>query len=266
MRVIPSRAGLLLLALGLLPALLAAQPLDLTTPADSPLWWTLTDELSPQKLRQIYLDEVGHYQRYLEALEAGLTTPLPVELEGALSFYHNTQQTPELTSMWEAFSVFAEAYVAGPMGRDVSEELTLRGVSPEGIGHILAIARRNLAEEQLLIEQVRDHQLEFMKLKEQLLEDLGDSPESRRRIRSALERRSYALFVQHSGYSEQQIATLEAAWRTNPPAECAARSLAALREQLGDEDWQGLRRYLLEVVVAAMGPAVDFDFAKEVGR
>jgi len=45
-----------------------------TTTEDSPRWWTLTDEITPQELRAIHEDIELHKERYREAVQAGTET------------------------------------------------------------------------------------------------------------------------------------------------------------------------------------------------
>jgi hypothetical protein len=69
----PSLAGSVVIALVLGgAAILSAQTTDPKVPASSPLWWTLTDELSPQELRRIYADPADSRRRYLLAVERHL--------------------------------------------------------------------------------------------------------------------------------------------------------------------------------------------------
>ncbi|HSL83314.1 MAG TPA: hypothetical protein VLF66_11105, partial [Thermoanaerobaculia bacterium] len=101
----------LLLAVGLaIPGPSSGQPMDLDTPPGSPLWWTLTDEISPMELRTALRDPEAHLARYLAAIEAGVADVLPEDQVQTLSFYYNRDLTPELTPMWVAFSAFASGH------------------------------------------------------------------------------------------------------------------------------------------------------------
>jgi len=59
----------------------AAQPFDLDTPADSPLWWTVTDAPSPAELRAALRDPEAHLERYPEALAGGSNEYVEIQRE-----------------------------------------------------------------------------------------------------------------------------------------------------------------------------------------
>ncbi len=147
---------LLLSAAGwLLPAAAAAQPHKLDTPVDSPLWWTLTDDLTPAELKRLHNDRSLALERYDAAVNAGLAQPLPErgrESRGCLKFYYHPDLTPELEPMWLAFETFYAFYTprenapeenvqAAP--RDLQQKF---GVSPAGVDRILNAAATTDAE------------------------------------------------------------------------------------------------------------------------
>lgn len=144
----------LILALILLPTVSRAQPHKLDTPTDSPLWWTLTDEITPQKLKALYADRTSSLARYDDAVEAGLEEPLPARgkrSRACLTFYRNAELTPQLEPMWIAFRAFYNAHLDQELSGNeyvdaVPHRLQEFGISPSGVDVILAAAKSTKAE------------------------------------------------------------------------------------------------------------------------
>jgi hypothetical protein len=264
---------LLLFGLVISPANTKAQPLELDTPADSPLWWTLTDELTPQELRSIYRDDAGHLKRYQAAVEAGLASPLDERQKKALKFYYNPDQNPELMPMWLAFSAFATAHLEDDGPSITGERLVPYGISPGGIDAILSVGEEQLQEETQMVEDLKEEGLEFMQVF-QRMDDLASAPAevkehypvaAARRLtheglREAFEREDVELLAAASGESPEKIARLIWVAKANPPAATAGENLVTLHARLSAEDWNAFRRFLLEKVVSRMGAFADFQY------
>lgn len=267
------RSGLLLLllSLALLPSAAVGQPLDLDTPEDSPLWWTLTDEITPQELRVIYRDEAGHLKRYQAAVEVGTKPPIDEAGARALKFFYDPDQNPELTAMWEAFSTFATAHLEDDGPSVTGERLVPYGISPGGIDAILSVGEEQLQEETRMVEELQQEGLEYMQLYRRVdalargpveVKEKHPVPEVRRLtpegLEEAVKHNDVALLAAASGEAPEKVARLLWVAKSNPPAATAGENLVTLRSRVSGEDWNAFRQFLLEEVVSRMGPFTDF--------
>ncbi|MGH9382033.1 MAG: hypothetical protein ACRD2Z_15675 [Thermoanaerobaculia bacterium] len=253
----------------LLSSVSRGQPHKLDTPADSPLWWTLTDEISPEQLKALYSDRSLSLARYDDAVEAGLAQPLPDSGErsrACLIFYRNAQLTPELEPMWNAFRAFYNAHLDREFHGDeyvdaIPHRLQEFGISPQGANVIVAAAISTEAE-------VKRRLPEFIpKLSEAtlLIDEIYSNPTRAAsappvdQFRDAMEARDYAMVAGVTGRPESEIRELVDSYANwNVPYELVAEALPALKKSLSEPDWQGFRRYLLETVVAEFGTGPHF--------
>lgn len=254
--------ALLLGVLGWVPA--GAQPMDLDTPARSPLWWTLTDEISPAELRKEFRDPDAHLARYLEAVEAGVPTqPLNDEALTYLSFYYNRSMTPELTPMWLAFDAFAGGHVELIGEAHATDNLAAFGFGPTAIDTILLFGTRLTRETQEIVEEVGPRSVRFSEIQQRAIEARGGDRKAYASVTRATEAQELDLLLPHAGVPRDELADLRAAWRRHPVTETAEKLLPELRQQLTEEDWERFRRFLLEHVVPGMGnESKDFDLGK----
>lgn len=260
-----------LISLLVLPSVVAGQPLDLDTPEDSPLWWTLTDEITPQELRAIYRDDSAHLVRYQAAVEAGLAVPLNERQKKALKFHYHPTQNPELAPMWSAFSAFATAHLEDDGPSITGERLVPYGISPGGIDAILSVGEEQFQEHLAMVEELEAESQEYLRLYRRL-DDLARAPAEVKQAHSvpaarhltpeslleAVDRDDVALLAAASGETPAKVARLLWVAKSNPPAATAGENLVTLRARLTAEDWNAFRRFLLEQVVSRMGPFTDF--------
>lgn len=260
-----------LISLLVLPSVVAGQPLDLDTPEDSPLWWTLTDEITPQELRAIYRDDSAHLVRYQAAVEAGLAVPLNERQKKALKFHYHPTQNPELAPMWSAFSAFATAHLEDDGPAITGERLVPYGISPGGIDAILSVGEEQFQEHLAMVEELEAESQEYLRLYRRL-DDLARAPAEVKQAHSvpaarhltpeslleAVDRDDVALLAAASGETPAKVARLLWVAKSNPPAATAGENLVTLRARLTAEDWNAFRRFLLEQVVSRMGPFTDF--------
>ncbi len=267
---LPWHAACVAMAMLLLPGVLDAQLHRPDRPVDSPLWWTLTDEVTPAELKRLFSDRSLSLERYDAAVAAGLADPLPERGAGGrecLDFYLNRDLTPELEPMWLAFDTFFRVYAPD---EQVDEErahaapLDLRrfGVSPSGVETILRAAAATEAEFDSLMDDLGPKMREMTVL---LGEVYYEDPQRaalappHRQVLDAVELRDYQTVASAVGRSVSEIRDLvdsHADW--DAPYALVAEALPRLKEELTDEDWQGLRRYLLETVVARKGNSRHF--------
>lgn len=264
------RTAVLVVALTLLSTVSRGQLHRLDTPTDSPLWWTLSDEISPEQLKALYSDRSLSLARYDDAVEAGLMRPLPdsgKRSRACLIFYRNAQLTPELEPMWNAFRAFYNAHLNRAFRGDeyvdaIPRQLEKFGISPRGANVILAAARSTKSEVESRWTELTPR-LDEMTL---LIDKIYSDPERAAlappidQFRAAAEARDYATVASATGRTESEIRELVDSYANwDAPYELVAEALPVLKEDLSERDWQGFRRYLLESVVAEFGTAPHFD-------
>jgi hypothetical protein len=250
----------------LLPAALKAQPHEISTPVDSPLWWTLSDQVTPAELKASYSDPSLSLTRYNDAVAAGLATPLSREAEGCLEFYLNRQLTPELEPMWLAFRTFYTFHTPGEHARDEDVEATPAelleyGVSRAGVNVILGSAMATAADVDSVMVVLGPKQNEMSQL---LLDAYADPERSgslppQGQLYDAVLQRDYETVAVVVGQPVTEILDLvdsHADW--NAPYALVAEALPELQEDLTATDWQAFRQYLLGRIVARKGASLNF--------
>ena len=79
-------------------------------PSCEALWWTLSDEVTPEELREAWRSVAASRSRYLAALGDGAA---PEDRE-AVRFFLSGALTPELVPMWMALAAFTEGMSEDP--------------------------------------------------------------------------------------------------------------------------------------------------------
>lgn len=240
------------------PAVANAQPFDLDAPPDSPLWWPVSDRTSAADLRAAYRNAEGNQERYREAAAAGL---VPVrtqdELQG-LKFYLNPRLTPDLETIWRPLTELAAAVVRdGADTGAIRRSLAEYGVSAEGSDQILRIVRQQGEEMERLVEEIGPKTRELILMHWEVLDREGRTADAEDRLRQAAEQGDVSYFVERPGRSREEIEELLREGPKQPSAIVGEVALRRLRQELREEDWQGLRRYLSGVVVD-LGDFMDF--------
>lgn len=245
------------------PVAAGAQPMDLDTPAVSPLWWTLTDEISPAELRAAFRDPEAHMRRYEEALEAGaISHPLTEEELSLLSFYYNRRTTPELTPLWLAFEEFSGGHLGLRGVRHAERTLSVFGFSQTAIDTILLFAARQRTESLALVEEVGAKSMRFVEIQRRAIRARGGDRRANAIVRRAAEQ-GVDLLLPHAEVPRSELVELRAAWRRLPVSETAEKLLPGLRQQLEEADWQRFRILLLVHVLPGMGEqSIDLDYDK----
>lgn len=266
-------------ALLLFPATLGAQPHDLTAPVESPVWWTLSDDVTPAELKRHYSDRSLSLERYETAVELGLEEPLDTEQRKYLKVYVNRRLTPELEPMWSVFDVFARARISR---EGIPEEVVPRelredyGISAQGVETIMITAKEAAAEHAKWVAEVGPKQMEMQRILRELYEPPGPDPTGLvppaprhvKRAWDATYQRDYAAVAAATGRPVSEIRELVdalASWWDG--TELIAEFLPVLKGELSSSDWQRFRRYLREAVAARMGALKHFDEdAEETGE
>jgi hypothetical protein len=232
---------------------------------ESPLWWTLLDEITPSELKRLYSDRSLSLARYDAAVEAGLEKPLSEKQRRRLEFYIHHGLTPELAPMWWAFDIFARERLSrtGAAEDAVPRELAGYGITSPGVETIMAAAQACAAEREELMADLGPRQIEAQRLirHRRDAEYEGTAPPGKP-ILEAVNERDYELFAAVAGRPVAEIRELvDALADWEAPRLLTAECLPVLKDELSPPDWERFRRYLREVVVAPIRGLPFFDQA-----
>ena len=248
---------------------IAAQPHRLSTPADSYLWWPLSDDITPAELKALWSDRALSLERYDEAVKAGLEGPLDPEKRPLLKYYINIKLTPELGPMWLAFDIFARERISrtGVSPDVVPAELADYGISPGGVETIMVAAHGCVADHDALMFDLGPKQIEAQLLIQdrRKAERAGTAPPGKP-IMEAVNERRYDLVASVTDRPVGEIRELvDALADWDAPSRLMAECLPALKLQLTDADWQRFQAFLREVVIQPFGGLPFFDKATRKG-
>lgn len=243
-----------IVALLLLPSPSAGQWTDDPPPADSPYWWTLTDDITPEQLRDTLQDREAHVERYYQAVEKEPTYRLPEHLVAHLTIYVKGDLTPELFPLIDTFDAFALRFRGRPSWpKHAPEELEEWGISRPGVQTILALAHSHLRRRDQIIDEVKDKQQAFVKILQRADDRLG-----RKASVAARRARDVEVFARVSGLGRARVAELMEAWLRDPAEEAAIEHIQLVRQELSEKDWELFRSYLYRDVAVLMS-IVDYD-------
>ena len=229
-------------------------------PENPVFWWTLTDELTPEKLRAIHEDAELHRVRYLQAVEAGYRDPLPEDRLKAITSFFTGTMTPELFPLWRAFDAFStyfyeddrwEAFAVAPK---MLAKYGLEGAVAETIIHYTL---RQLDESQDLVRELAPDTLRLMALAREAHAKAGIKA-----VKEGLDRGDGEVIAQATDNNPAFIARLIESWQREPIRETVALILPELREKLSPDDWERFRLFLLKEIAPKMS-TIDFAHEKE---
>lgn len=243
-----ARPSSLTLRIVLLSALMAtlvtpveAQWMVPPPPVDSPYWWTLTDEVSPQELRVALTNPAAVRQRYLAAKEAeGVTVP-PVELT-QIDYFITGRLTPELFPMFDAYITLAVQTYHEPGEERTRELLALYAFSPASADKVISSLLNYMEKRDAAVAEVAPRHQELMEIVRR----------SRVPLKEAFKRGDIDRVVAATGASRDRVAELFPLWNAAPSIETALDSLSSLRQELSEQEWENLRRLLLEEIAPYM--------------
>lgn len=204
--------------------------------ADSPLWWTLSDALSPETLADRLTDPTENQTRFAVAqLEHG-----PIEEVSTVTTYLDGAQNPELVPTWLAWSALAHRF-ADFEGAEERERLGLlsHGVSPAAIEVAIASAHRVNTQESALrgeIQPAFDALVELLREAEASIGSTG--------AQTAAESGDAATLADATGRRLSRVQEILTDGTRSSVAEASVEELTFLADALGAEDWRLLRGYL----------------------
>lgn len=221
-------------------------------PPDHPFWWTLTDEITPQQLKQRLEGRRASEEAEFRAKLRRATGEARNELNFMWTL--SGREHPELLPLWTTFDVFARN--VGEGRQDESQRLVEFGLSPEVVEAAVAAAEEVLASD--LSREIGQAQEQMHQLYERAREQIG--PEAVEELRS---RNDFARLSELVGWSQDALRELALRARRHWPAEESIPPMVSLRREIGEEQWERFRRFLL--VEVAPGIAQGF-FLDEAAR
>ncbi len=212
-------------------------------PADSPYWWTLTDCITPAEMRKSLQSRQENQERLRQAIEAGEYPQLPESRIREISLFIDGSRDPELFPMWHAFGDFAfNLNLEENWEEQAREALVLYGISAEGIENVVTTGFNYWDFRGKVIEELGSEPREFAdKVLGPVERKLG-----RRSTADVIVRQDIDRLARETGIERHKLSRLYESWLRDPAAEAGVESLENLRPSLTEEDWEGLRRYLLE--------------------
>ena len=228
-------------------------------PSDHPYWWTLTDELTPQELREKLAERHAEVRR-----EANAAFEEIKRTRGAAAAYDEEVEVwflvgPEhakLFPMWHAFYSFAAGMVVHDEKEKREVKLKEFGLSAFAARQVVDLAERADEEsEELHRQNVREAQ-RLRKLKQDVASRLPAE-----RVRQMDFDEDVDFLASAAGVPVEELRTLVLRVHRHTDAVGAVSALVSLRAAIGEEQWQLFRRYLLER--AAPHTYIPLDFSLE---
>ncbi len=223
-----------------------AQPFDLETAIDSPTWWTLKPDLSPEALQSALTDPASIRRRHEFSVQAGRAQAAPTSAYGALVFFVDPQRNPELVSMPLAYILFSNNECLLLSEEAVVKRLVKAGLSEKGASTVAKSCRASADRNRELAEANRDGWAELQALQKKWFAEYGETKESQQRFHEALRSKEVNSFRRISGKSDGEISEYLEVASENPPIKVATEALPALKASVSEADWARLRRYFLD--------------------
>jgi len=210
---------------------------------DPAYWWTLTDEISPEQLREELQSREKSRERLRAAIEAGLHGPVSGEQLADLSFFIQGRLTPELVPMWEAFDSWSSPLDYLPGWEDtLRRHLSESDLSEDGAALVIAVSHdHNVTAAAIMNRLGTKASRYFTEVLKPARQRLG-----RAAANASARNRDYDRLAAISGKPKTEVADLHTAWNTDPAAEASIAAIKELRRILSDEDWNALRACLLK--------------------
>lgn len=242
------RSVFLVILLSLWMSPTSAQYASDPPPVDSPYWWTLSDEVSPQELYDALQSRERNQSRLRQAILNGTYDAIPEGRIEDLSVFIDGRATPELFPMWEVFHAYSYDFDGLPRNYEATarDELKEAGVSAPGIARIVAVAHRNWREEEENNKALHPQRSRFV---HEVLIPMDKTVGERGRNRAVMAR-DFGRMSRAAALDRGEVQDLYEAWKTDVAATVSIASVQELKASLSEEDWEALRAYLLREVAS----------------
>lgn len=242
----------LVLAVAAIAPLRAQWP-EKVPPADSPAWWSLSPEVTPEELREAILDPMKVRARYQQAVARGIKEELPATRLEKLEYFVDGTLTPELVPAWEAYHVYAvNSHLRAREESIVRKELLDYTMSAEGADATGQSIQDHWERREALIAQIGHEQLKFVKILRLAKETLGADAYAETTAREDVEK-----LASIASLPPDEVRRLAEAWNRDIGREVSIASLVELREHLPDSDWYALLNFLRAKVATGIS-GVEF--------
>lgn len=241
--------SLIVVVLALFAALpVTAQYVEDAPAVDSAYWWTLTDQITPEQLYAELQSRERSQDRLRKAIELGRYDVLQEERIQEVSLFIDGSSTPELFPVWEVFHAYS--YNFDGLRRDYEQtarrQLADAGISPAGIAKIISLADRNWRREEAANVKLHPRRMKFVR---EVLAPTQEALGKKLGHRVVMDT-DFSQLSRLSGLGRESVTELYEAWHRDVASEVAVESVKELRSDLRDEDWEGLRRFLLTRVAS----------------
>lgn len=215
-------------------------------PSDHPYWWTLTDELSPQELREKLAERHAAIRREaqsrLEDLKGAAGESSTEKQEVQLWFLSGSEDA-KLYPMWSAFEAFAVSMMVHDEKDEREAKLKKFGLSAFAARQVVDFAVQADDESEELYRQNGREAQRLRKLKQDVASRLPAE-----QVRQMKDNEDVDFLASAAGVPVEELRTLVRRVHRDPGATAAVPALVSLRAAIGEEQWQLFRRYLLEEV------------------
>lgn len=215
-------------------------------PSDHPYWWTLTDELSPQELREKLAERHAALRQearaQLKDLKRATGASSTEEQEVQLWFLSGSEDA-KLFPMWSAFEAFTSSMVVHDEKDEREAKLKEFGLSAFAARQVVDFAAQADDESEALYRQNGREAQRLRKLKEDVASRLPAE-----QVRQMKDNEDVDFLASAAGVPVEELRALVRRVHRDPFATTAVPALVSLRAAIDEEQWQLFRRYLLEEV------------------
>ena len=222
-------------------------------PEASAFWWTASDEVSPRALKETLTDPEANEARCQEAVRAGHEQhdPSPCSTDSRLAVYVHGSQTPDLMPLWFAFQrlemrVRMTGYSWDPDRpfRILRDRLRGVGVSMEGAEAFAAQVGEVIQEIETLNLEARPLRQRLYRLRRRAKWILGETG-----VQRAIDLGNDTLIARASLTRAEEVSRLREVDSTDYREQVWLQATETLKARLSTEDWECLRKYLLDQVI-----------------
>lgn len=217
-------------------------------PVDSPHWWTLSDSLSPAELRHAILSPSANRERLRKAIDEGR---VPAEAEQKLARVElqvDGRVNPELIPMWDAFDAYAMRF---DYRRDwesiTADQLAEYGLSAQGIQTVIRLAKEHRERLKEIQEQLGPWQRELVEIQLDAQRRIGEE-----RMLAATRSKDFTGLARASSRTPERVKEVYESAQGDPRVIGGLESVVKLHSVLSEDDWDGLRAYLLDQVASLL--------------
>ena len=217
-------------------------------PIDHPYWWTLTNDVRPEQLKEELEKHTEALQSEPEPERRGAT--VQTDRGSRVVRIVDGQQNPQLFPVWSIFFSFANGK-AKDDPEETLRDLRAHGIEASAAESILRSARETLESADEVGRQAGAAALQLRSLLLQTTEKLGSEKVAELR-RSG----NFALLGEQVGWSESSLHDLARSAYRNWEAAAAVPSIVSLRRTIGERQWDLFRGYLLAEVASRRSDTV----------